>query len=102
MSRKLRDLARGRNCEVCIPGVCNFNPETVVLAHLGGAGMGMKRNDLHGAYACSACHDAIDGRTKPSDPMTGERYPKLQLDYWHMQGVIATQEILIKEGVVKA
>lgn len=30
----LRKAARGRECQVRIPGVCNGNPETSVLAHI--------------------------------------------------------------------
>ena len=62
----LRKEAKGRECQVRIVGVCNGNPETVVLAHyrMGGLnGMGMKPDDIFGAWACSACHDAVDGRT---------------------------------------
>ena len=29
----LRKLAKGRDCQVRLPGICNGNPETVVLAH---------------------------------------------------------------------
>jgi hypothetical protein len=63
-SKRLRDSARNQPCMVRLPGVCCHNPETTVLAHLGGAGMGIKSNDMHGAFACNACHDQIDGRTK--------------------------------------
>lgn len=64
VSKKLRDSARGQDCAVRIPGTCNFNPETTVLAHLpcGQKGIGMKGLDTVAVYACSACHDAIDGR----------------------------------------
>ncbi|HFR8650170.1 TPA: nuclease domain-containing protein [Escherichia coli] len=30
----LRKAARGRECQVRIPGVCNGNPDTSVLAHI--------------------------------------------------------------------
>lgn len=61
---KLRDAARGQRCTVMIPEVCNGNPETTVLAHvrLPGTGMGRKPPDWFAVFACSACHDAIDGR----------------------------------------
>ena len=65
----LRKEARGRGCTVRIPGVCNFNSETVVLAHIrvaGVSGMGLKAPDLLGAWACSACHDECDFRTHKS------------------------------------
>ncbi len=54
-----------------MPGICNGDPETTVLCHLrmvGLTGMGMKANDLLGAWGCSDCHrycdtHGIDGRT---------------------------------------
>lgn len=79
---------------VRIPGVCNHNPETVVLAHLNGGGMGTKRHDLHGAWCCSACHDALDGRNR-CHTETRET-----LDLYHHQGVVRTQEVLLAEGVL--
>jgi len=67
-SQKLRDSARGEECTLRLPGICNHDPETVVLCHLrhlASAGMGQKPDDIASVYACSACHDAIDGRVKP-------------------------------------
>lgn len=48
-------------------GVCNFNPETTVLAHIrraNVAGVGMKPPDICAVFACSACHDEIDRRVR--------------------------------------
>jgi len=62
---KFRDSARGEDCQVRLPGICNHNPETVVLAHLPdgtGGKMGGKSYDLCSVYACSSCHDTIDRR----------------------------------------
>ena len=59
----LRKAARGRECQVRIPGVCNGNPETSVLAHIrltGLCGTGTKLPELIATIACSACHDEID------------------------------------------
>lgn len=57
-------------------GVCNFNPETTVWAHANGLaagkGRGLKSPDALGTYACSACHDVIDGRVLPPEHMTRE------------------------------
>lgn len=71
MTSKATKAARGQTCQVRAPGICNWNPETVVFAHAPiGAGMGQKSNlDSEGkapwgAFACSACHDALDGRTQ--------------------------------------
>ena len=60
----LRQLARGQNCQVRLPG-CLHSFETVVLAHVrrgGTAGIGQQPPDLCGVYACAACHDLIDAR----------------------------------------
>ena len=59
----LRDHARGKECTVRLPGICNGNPETTVLAHYrvsGISGIGKKPPDLIGAWACSDCHRYVD------------------------------------------
>ena len=60
----LTDSARGEDCTLVLPRICNRNPETTVLAHVRtpGVGYGIKPADWFGVYACSACHDALDGR----------------------------------------
>jgi len=66
-NKELRDSARGEECTINIPGVCNRDPETTVLAHYGEPGekgTGIKPDDTSGAFACSACHDVLDGRSK--------------------------------------
>ena len=71
---KIRKSARGQECQVRLPGICNGNPETTVLAHYrmaGMCGMGIKPPDFMGAYACSACHDEIDRRTRHLDTENG-------------------------------
>lgn len=62
---KLRKLARGKDCQIRLPGICNFNAETTVLAHYrlsGLCGTSLKPPDLLGAWSCSACHDVCDQR----------------------------------------
>lgn len=64
---KLRKSARGQSCTLRLPNVCNFNPETVVLAHIvtkGSSGMAMKSPDYMGCFSCSSCHDVIDKRNR--------------------------------------
>ena len=93
----LRKEAKGRGCTVRIPGVCNFNSETVVLAHIrvaGVSGMGLKSPDLLGAWACSACHDECDSRTHKS----GLSRDELRLA--HYDGMARTIMQLHKEGLV--
>ena len=93
----LRKEAKGRGCMVRLSGICNFNSETVVLAHIrlqGVSGMGMKSPDLIGAWACSACHDELDGRTRKS----GLSRDELRLA--HYDGMVRTICQLDKEGLV--
>ncbi|MES3206641.1 DUF1364 domain-containing protein [Serratia ureilytica] len=90
---KLTKEARGRECQVRIPVVCNFNPETTVLAHYrlaGTCGTAIKPDDTQAAWACSACHDEVDRRTRLIDANDAR--------LMHAEGVMRTQEILRKEG----
>lgn len=87
----LRDAARGRDCQIRLPGVCNYNPATTVLAHyrlVGISGMGMKAPDVIGAWACSACHLYVDTH---KDDATARAF---------LEGVLRTQARLIKDGVL--
>lgn len=90
----IRSSARGEPCLVCIPGICNGDPQTTVLAHLNGAGIGRKAPDHEAAYACSACHQWLDG----GYAQTG--YNRDTRDLWHLQGVIRTQRRLIDKGLL--
>lgn len=61
----LRRFAKGQPCTAHIPGACNGDPATTVLAHIrvtNVAGLSQKPSDLIGAHLCSDCHDVIDGR----------------------------------------
>ncbi len=90
----IRGSARGEECQIRIPGYCNGNPETVVLCHLGGAGMGRKSLDIHAAYGCSSCHDVVDHR----DNCT---FTDLQIQVWFHEGIFRTQQILLDKGLIK-
>jgi hypothetical protein len=60
------------------------------------AGTGLKVPDIFGAWACSACHDAVDGRTQyPYDEL--ENYSVLVMFY---DGIMRTQNILLQEGKI--
>lgn len=87
----LRKLARGKECTIRLPGICNGNAETTVLAHFrltGISGIGMKSPDLIGAWACSDCHRYVD------------THKEAALDFAH--AVFRTQAALLKAGAVKA
>ena len=82
----LRKLAKGQPCMIRVPGVCNRNPETTVLAHYrlaGTCGTGIKPPDHLGAWACSACHDAVDGRVRST-------WSRCELRLMHAEGVFRT------------
>lgn len=76
MPRDLRRLAAGQPCHLRLPGICSFNSEQTVLAHIrrgNTACIGMKPADINGAPLCSACHDAYDERTR-------SKYSRSELD----------------------
>ena len=89
---KLTDSANGQMCQVRIPGVCNFNPETTVPAHLDGGGVGTKRLDFFIAYCCSACHYVLH-HGHPS-------FTRGELLTMHYEGVFRTQEIMYEKGLI--
>ena len=89
---KLRKLAAGRECRIRLPGVCNFDNATTVLAHfrlIGYSGMGVKIPDHIGAWACSACHAYVDSH----------KDAETQLAF--ALGVFRTQATLITEREIK-
>jgi len=59
----IRNSARGELCSLHLDWCCNRNPETTVYAHVGKHGSAKRNHDDEGVYACSSCHDAIDGRS---------------------------------------
>lgn len=82
-----RRSAKGQPCMIRIPGVCNGNPETTVLAHYrlaGYCGTGLKPDDDMAAWACSSCHDEADRRTRRCDT----EFVRL----CHAEGVLRTQQ----------
>ena len=84
----LRQSARGMPCMIRVPGICNGNSDTTVLAHYrlsGYCGIGIKPPDEMAAWACSACHDAVDFRIKT--PFTRD-----ELRLMHAEGVMRTNE----------
>jgi hypothetical protein len=79
-----------------LPGICNHDPDTTVLAHVrlvGVSGMGMKSPDLLGAWACSACHDVVDRRVKTTIDIGEIRLA-------HLEGMVRTINQLIREEKV--
>jgi hypothetical protein len=80
-----------------VPNVCNGNPATTVLCHfrlLGISGMGLKSPDVLGAFGCSDCHDAVDGRSQTE-------HTRDELQLMHAHGVFRTQDYWIKQNLLK-
>lgn len=93
----LRKVARGRECQVRIFGVCNGNFETFVLVYIrliGLCGIGTKSLDLIVIIVCFVCYDEIDRRTYFVDV----GYVK----ECALEGMARIQVIWLKEGVIKA
>jgi len=72
-----------------IPGHCNYNSETVVLAHLNAGGMGQKELDFFAAFCCSGCHDVLDSRVST-------KFSRDDLRIMHYEAVLKTQKIWLR------
>jgi len=88
---KITKSARGERCAFRFPGICNFNTETTVFCHINTKykGIGMKSPDLFGAYGCSNCHDALDGRSN-----------KLFTESDVRDAMVETQYKLLEKGLI--
>jgi len=89
---KICDSARGEDCQIRMPGVCNFDPRTTVLCHLGGAGWALKSNNAHSAYGCYECHQIVDGAKS--------KYSQDEIKLMFYDGMVRTQLILIEKGLI--
>lgn len=96
-SNKLRLAARDQDCTVRIVGVCNRDTTTTVLAHLPDPshGIGLKAHDIAAVWACSACHDQLDGRVPPVEEFAGRR------DWYLRMALQRTLVRLVERGVIK-
>lgn len=96
-SNKIREAAKGQNCQISVPGICNHDPLTVVAAHSGrntdGASMGQKSDDLFVAFACNKCHDFVDGRIH-SKHFNNDR------EWFFNRGMRRTQRLLFNAGII--
>lgn len=82
-----------------LPGICNFDDSTTVLAHIrliGVSGMGLKAPDLLASYSCSACHDVCDSRRLSAN------LSRDQVQLAHYQGMARTIAYWLKEGLIHA
>lgn len=95
-SKKILRAAKGQDCTLQIVGCCNGDPATVVAAHLPDEshGMALKPCDLSVAFACSACHDAID-RRKTCGELEAHR------DFYLRRANLRTLRILLDLDVLR-
>ena len=90
-NKKIRKSAQGEDCSLRL-GCCS-SPETVILAHIGrNRGMGIKCADYFAVYACSNCHDVIDGRVNND--------ADLDLEYEKLRALEETQAKLVNKGLL--
>ena len=93
--QKLRDSARGEECQLPIFPYCSGNPETTVLCHIpSGSGMGQKSPDWFAVYACSSCHDVIDSRRKTE-------FSPADIQSFTQMGLFRTWERMIDKGLIQ-
>lgn len=92
VSTKLRNSARGQKCTLAIPGICNCDPDTTVLAHLPSEtkGAGNKSHDFFAVFSCSECHYHLDNH----------RLSDLDSLYFSLRALMRTWEIWISDGQI--
>ena len=88
---KITKSAELEDCAFRFPGICNHNPETTVFCHINTKykGVAIKSPDAFGAYGCSSCHDALDGRR--NDPVQPQ---------WVLDAMVETQYKLMEKGLL--
>ena len=95
---KIQASARNQECTLNIAGVCNYDPETTVLCHIGfkdGSGKRIRPGERNAVYGCSACHDAIDHRTGQfTDP-----YLSVEENWYIARALVRTAEARDRMGI---
>jgi len=95
--QKLRDSARGEDCTLQMYSYCNGDPEKVALCHVStpvSSGMGLKAPDWYAVYACSNCHDVIDGRVH-------SEFGPGDIREFILDALFRTWERMIEKGLIK-
>lgn len=94
VSKKIRNAARGQDCTMQVMTICNYNPETTVLAHVNTTGTGSKGakcHDFSAVFACHACHTWMDN-------YKGSGEDRL---FYTRRALVRTWEKLIEMGLIK-
>lgn len=94
----IRKSARGEECTLRFPGICNGDTQTTVWCHSNraedGKGMGLKARDEEGCYGCSACHAWLDGGY-------AGHMPRSTVDVFFDLARGFSQQILRQKGLMK-
>ena len=103
---KITKSARGENCSLRIPGVCNHDSATVVFCHAPsvGSGMGLKSPSWWGSYGCAKCHDAIDNRNNVLNrkfTIQGYELSPFMINWLWLPAIYETQRKLIEKGLIE-
>ena len=97
---KIQRFARGKACQLRIPGVHRETPEheDTCLCHAPHPNRGGMRKDDHwGAVGCEACHASMDGRDTRLFEFLGS-YGTL-MGYW-LPAIFEWQSMLIEAGLM--
>lgn len=97
-SKAIRGSARDEPCTLQIAGICNGDTRTTVLAHLPDESHGLSRKSDDFpcvAYACSDCHDMIDGRIPPTLEWVQEG------QFYMRRAMTRTLRRLIEKGIIE-
>lgn len=102
-SKKITQSAKGQDCTLRMPDICNHNPKTTVGAHINGGGMSYKNDDGLIAYTCSCCHEWLDrGYVNMDLTHYTERDIKRAIrDSEQLRGIKETFNKLREQGLIK-
>lgn len=97
--QSIRDSARGEQCTVQLPGICDGDPEKTIWSHArwpwAGKGGATKAFCLNGCFACVACDSVFDGQRKPPPGVSRET-----VDLAWMRGHFVSLLRLAERGLV--
>ncbi len=99
-NKKLTAAAKGQQCTLQIPGVCQGGTETTVPCHspLGEDRNGTKAPDFAVMDGCMACHSRIDRREKMPD---GDYINDDDQRFYAHRGIMRTLANRFERGIIK-
>jgi hypothetical protein len=96
VGKQVRAAAKGQPCTARLVG-CNGNTDTTVLAHVRtpGTGIGRKPLDTMALFACSDCHDRLDGRQRIKGMMEKEIQERIIFGMAETHEILDSKELLV-------